>query len=47
MAKEGDSMNDNEKNSNKRNLKEKIKIFSKNLNKNWVYIFILELMDHG
>lgn len=33
-------MNDNEKNSNKRNLKEKIKIFSKNLNKNWVYIYI-------
>jgi hypothetical protein len=41
MAKEGDSMNNNnEKNSNKRNLKEKIKIFGKNLNKNWVYVYI-------
>ncbi len=28
-AEEGDSMNNNEKNSNKRNLKEKIKIFKK------------------
>ena len=33
-------MNDNEKNSNKRKLKEKIKIFGKNLNKNWVYVYI-------
>jgi len=40
MAKESGSMNNNEKNSIKRNLKEKIKIFSKNLNKNWVYIYI-------
>ena len=32
--------NDNEKNSNKRNLKEKIKIFWKNFNKNWVYVYI-------
>ena len=40
MAKEDGSMNNNEKNSNKRNLKENIKIFSKNLNKNWVYIYI-------
>ncbi len=32
--------NNNEKNSNKRNLEEKIKIFSKNLNKNWVYVYI-------
>ena len=27
-------------NSNKRKLKEKIKIFGKNLNKNWVYVYI-------
>ncbi|GAI72214.1 unnamed protein product, partial [marine sediment metagenome] len=40
MAKEGGSMNNNEKNSNKRNLKEKIKIFGKNLSKNWVYVYI-------
>jgi len=33
-------MNDNEKNSNERKLKEKIKIFGKNLNKNWVYVYI-------
>ncbi|GAI61967.1 unnamed protein product [marine sediment metagenome] len=33
-------MNELKENSNKRNLKEKIKIFSKNLNKNWVYIYI-------
>ena len=39
-AEEGDSMNNNEKNSNKRNLKEKIKIFEKNLNKNWVWVNI-------
>ena len=32
--------NNNEKNSNKRKLKEKIKIFGKNLNKNWVYVYI-------
>ena len=32
--------NNNEKNSNKRNLKEKIKIFWKNFNKNWVYVYI-------
>ena len=31
-------MNDNEKNSNKRNLKEKIKIFGKYLNENWVWV---------
>ena len=40
MAKEGDSMNNNEKYSNKRNLKEKVKILSKNLNKNWVWVNI-------
>jgi len=40
MLKRVDSMNDNEKNSNKRKLKEKIKIFGKNLNKNWVYVYI-------
>jgi hypothetical protein len=33
-------MNDNEKNSNKRSLKERIKILTKNLNKNWAYIYI-------
>jgi len=40
MTKEGGSMNSNEKVSNKRKLKDRIKIFSKNLNKNWVYIYI-------
>ncbi len=33
-------MNEKENNSNKRNLKEKIKIFWKNFNKNWVYVYI-------
>ena len=33
-------MNELKENSNKRNLKEKIKIFGKNLNKNWVYVYI-------
>ena len=33
-------MNELKENSNKRNLKEKIKIFWKNFNKNWVYIYI-------
>ena len=32
--------NELKENSNKRNLKEKIKIFGKNLNKNWVYVYI-------
>jgi len=33
-------VNELKENSNKRNLKEKIKIFWKNLNKNWVYVYI-------
>ena len=33
-------MNNNENNSNKRSLKEKIKIFGKSLNKNWVWVNI-------
>ncbi len=33
-------VNELKENSNKRNLKEKIKIFGKNLNKNWVYVYI-------
>ena len=33
-------VNELKENSNKRNLKEKIKIFLKNLNKNWVYVYI-------
>jgi len=32
--------NNNEKNSNRGKLKEKIKILGKNLNKNWVYVYI-------
>ena len=33
-------VNELKENSNKRNLKEKIKIFGKNLNKNWIYVYI-------
>ncbi len=33
-------VNELKENSNKRNLKEKIKIFWKNFNKNWVYVYI-------
>ncbi len=33
-------VNELKENSNKRNLKEKIKIFGKNLNKNWVWVNI-------
>ncbi len=33
-------VNELKENSNKRKLKEKIKIFGKNLNKNWVYVYI-------
>ena len=33
-------VNELKENLNKRKLKEKIKIFSKNLNKNWVYVYI-------